>query len=109
MNKLSSIEDNINHFRLRAHRKARAHYLFSKSLSNRHVWFGISIIFITTLIGSGVVLDISKSSSHFTPQLLGFLSLVAAILSSFQTFLVLKVNLLNISPLLVNTMYCTER
>lgn len=86
MNVQESTENHINHFRLRTHRKARAHYLASKSLSRRHIWLGVPIILISTFVGSGVVADLSKSVTFFTPIILGLLSLTAAVLSSFQTF-----------------------
>ncbi|PWQ95559.1 SLATT domain-containing protein [Leucothrix arctica] len=81
-----SIENHLTHLRLRTHRKARAHYLASKSLSRKNIWFGACVILISAFVGSSVVTDLSKSVTYLTPQVFGILSLIAAILSSFQTF-----------------------
>lgn len=82
----NEIENHITHFRLRAHRKARAHYLASKSLANRHLWIGIPIIIISTIVGSSAIIEHAENSIHFTSQALASLSLIAATLSAFQTF-----------------------
>ena len=76
----------IEHFRLRSHRKARAHYLASKKSSKRHVWVGVPIIVITAVVGSGVILDVVEGYEPAGPFVIGGLSLIAAVLSTFQTF-----------------------
>lgn len=86
MELINKIEIHINHFRLRAHRKARAHYLASKIMARRHFILGIPVIFITSLIGSSIFVEYSKNSDYITPGLLGGISLLAVILSAFQTF-----------------------
>jgi len=86
MNNKNDIESHLEHFRKRAHRKSRAHYLASKSLSRRHIWFGVPIIFLTTVVGSSAVSELSQIDSFFSYRILGYLSLLAAVLSAFQTF-----------------------
>lgn len=76
----------IEHFRLRSHRKARAHYLASKSSFKKHIWVGVPIIVITTVVGSGVILNLIEGYAPTGPLVIGGLSLVAAVLSTFQTF-----------------------
>jgi hypothetical protein len=86
MNNINDIENHLEHFRKRAHRKSRAHYLASKSLSRRHIWFGTPIIFLTTIVGSSAVSDLSQIDNLFSYRILGYLSFLAAVLSAFQTF-----------------------
>ena len=71
----------------RARESQMVHYEMANLLSTRGRWLGVPVIFITTVIGTSVFA--SLSSVDITPMakiMVGSLSVIAAVLSSLQTF-----------------------
>ena len=76
----------IEYFRLRAHRRSRAHFLAAKRASNAHLWLGVPTMVLTVLVGSSIFISFMGELSILGRFVLGFLSLTAGILSTLQTF-----------------------
>lgn len=71
----------------RARESQMAHYEMANIFSRRERWLGVPVILITTVIGTSVFA--SLTSQVISPEAkiaVGMLSVVAAVLSSLQTF-----------------------
>jgi hypothetical protein len=81
----------IGHWRLRVHRMQLAHYDSEALFSRRHLWLGLPVILLSTIVGTSVFSTLQKTAQ--TPEgvnlriLVGMLSVAAAALAGLQTFL----------------------
>ena len=73
-------------YRLRVHRKARAHYLAAKNENRMHQWLGIPVVVTTTIVGTAIFATLSKDPDIYLKILTGLLSVLAGVLASLQTF-----------------------
>jgi hypothetical protein len=85
-NGMEDILARADRYRLRAHRKARAHYLASKRAHSMHLRLGVPVVVSTTIVGTTIFGTLSKNPQVFWMVLTGLLSLAAAVLAALQTF-----------------------
>lgn len=73
------------------HRRVResqfAHYEASKQLARANYTFGIPVVVISTFVGTAVFATLEKASGTEFRITVGCISVLAAVLSSLQTFL----------------------
>lgn len=66
----------------------KCHFLASHRYSRYNYWIGIPTIMFTTVVGTSIFASLSMDSRSVTATIvIGFVSIMAAILSSLQTFL----------------------
>jgi hypothetical protein len=65
----------------------RAHYLSADSLGRKKYWLGIPAVVLSTLVGTSVFATIQKQPSLTMQICVGLASVLAALLTSLQTFL----------------------
>lgn len=63
------------------------HYAAAKHFEECHRNLGVPVIVLSTIVGTAVFASIESSPAEWAQALVGFLSLLAAILSGLQTFL----------------------
>jgi hypothetical protein len=80
------IAQRANHYRLRAHRRSRAHYLACKRNGSLHIRLGVPVVIATTIVGTAIFGTLSSSPAFMWIVLTGLLSITAAVLASLQTF-----------------------
>lgn len=68
----------------------KAHYAAAVSLSRRNYWLGIPALFLSTIVGTTVFSTLNQNPDPFWRIIVGFLSLITAVLASLQTFLKLS-------------------
>jgi len=64
----------------------QAHYDSANYYSRLHLWFGIPVIALTTLVGTGAFASLQESPNITLRLLAGILGVISAILASLQTF-----------------------
>lgn len=71
----------------RARESQMTHYEMANIFSLRERWLGVPVIFLTSVIGTSVFASLATQViDHRAKILVGMLSVVAAVLSSLQTF-----------------------
>lgn len=84
-------DDLILHWRFRVHRMQHAHYESARRFGHLHLWLGLPVIILSTIVGTSVFATIQKTSQQSTsawlPIVVGLLSVLSAVLASLQTFL----------------------
>jgi hypothetical protein len=83
---VQDILDQANRYRVRAHRKARSHYLAGKTSQAKNVWLGVPVVVTTTIVGTTIFATLSKTPDIRWQITTGLLSIAAAVLASLQTF-----------------------
>ena len=83
---MKDIEVRAEKYRIRAHRKARAHYLAAKHHSARHKYLGVPVVITTAIVGTTIFVSLSENPSIAWKITTGLLSITAAILAALQTF-----------------------
>jgi hypothetical protein len=85
------IAELIGHWRLRVHRMQIAHYDSEALFSRRHLWLGLPVILLSTIVGTSVFSTLQKTELPVDGVdlriLVGLLSVAAAALAGLQTFL----------------------
>jgi hypothetical protein len=64
----------------------QAHYDSANYYNNLHYWFGIPVIALTTLVGTGVFATLQESVDNNLRVITGVFGVISAILASLQTF-----------------------
>jgi hypothetical protein len=64
-----------------------AHYAIATRLGKYNVWFGVPVVALTTLVGTSVFATLQKDVRTSLRIVVGFVSVLAAVLASLQTFL----------------------
>ena len=64
-----------------------AHYAIATRLARYNIWFGIPVVALATLVGTSVFATLQKDVRTDLRILIGFVSVLAAVLASLQTFL----------------------
>jgi hypothetical protein len=64
-----------------------AHYAIATRLVRYNIWFGIPVVALATLVGTSVFATLQKDVRTDLRILVGFVSVLAAVLASLQTFL----------------------
>lgn len=82
----SDISHEARRLRLRAHRRARAHYLAAKRCQRRHMALGVPVVVFSTIVGSAIFASISERPELQWQIAVGLLSITSAVLASLQTF-----------------------
>ncbi|SFG10043.1 hypothetical protein SAMN05518865_108120 [Duganella sp. CF458] len=86
----------IQHWRFRNHRVQLAHYDSARFFAGLHLLLGVPASVLSTLVGTAIFSTLSKSHTASMPTedgsivvqiAVGFLSVLAAILTGLQTFL----------------------
>jgi len=78
--------DRSEHYRIRVHRKSRAHYLTAKRYNRLNNWLGIPVVILTAIVGSAIFVSLSENPAVELRIATGFLSVLATVLASLQTF-----------------------
>ncbi len=87
MNKtVNDIRERAEYYRVRAHRKARTHYLTAKRASHMHTTLGVPVVVISTIVGSTIFATLSEEPAVGWKIATGMLSISAAVLAALQTF-----------------------
>lgn len=79
--------DLIRHWRFRVHRVQLAHYAAGRRHARFHLWLGLPVIILGTIVGTSVFATLQQSTETWLKITVGLLSVAAAILASLQTFL----------------------
>ncbi|MEW8624706.1 MAG: SLATT domain-containing protein [Candidatus Thiodiazotropha sp.] len=74
-------------WRLRIRIAQTAHFRYADLLKRRHYHFGLPVVILSTVVGTSVFASLSDDPSTILKIVVGLVSLLAAILSSLQTFL----------------------
>jgi conflict system pore-forming effector with SLATT domain len=64
-----------------------AHYAIATRLAKYNIWFGVPVVALATLVGTSVFATLQKDVRTDLRILIGFVSVLAAVLASLQTFL----------------------
>jgi len=80
------IEQRIEFYRLRASRKARAHYLTAKRHERSNIALGVPGIIANTIVGTAIFATISQQPATSLQVMAGLLSVSAGVLAALQTF-----------------------
>ena len=69
-------------------RVAYAHKIAAEALSKRHVWFGVPVVVLTTIVGTTAFATLNDAGgTHiWIGVFTGVLSVAAAVLAALQTF-----------------------
>ncbi len=84
-----NISELIGHWRLRVHRMQIAHYDSEAYFSRLHLYLGVPVIGLSTIVGTSVFASL-RETAQMDPTLqitVGLFSVTAAVLSGLQTFL----------------------
>jgi hypothetical protein len=79
--------DLVARWRFRVHRAQLAHYETARRLERQHLWLGILAIGLSAAVGTAVFASLAVNDQPWVRIVLGMFSVVAAVLSSLQTFL----------------------
>ncbi len=64
-----------------------AHYGIATRLGKYNIWFGVPVVALTTLVGTSVFATLQENVEISLRIVIGFVSVLAAVLASLQTFL----------------------
>jgi hypothetical protein len=64
-----------------------AHYAIATRLVKYNIWFGVPVVALSTLVGTSVFATLQKDVRTDLRIVVGFVSVLAAVLASLQTFL----------------------
>ncbi|MDQ4023933.1 MAG: SLATT domain-containing protein [Actinomycetota bacterium] len=64
-----------------------AHYVRATRLTKFNIWFGVPVVALTTFVGTSVFATLQEDVRTDLRILVGFVSVLAAVLASLQTFL----------------------
>jgi hypothetical protein len=64
-----------------------AHYANATRLGRHNVWFGVPVVVLSTLVGTSVFATLQENVETSLRIVVGFVSVLAAVLASLQTFL----------------------
>ena len=79
--------DLVARWRFRVHRVQLAHYETARRLERQHLWLGIFAIALSAAVGTAVFASLAVDDRPLVRIVIGALSVVAAVLTSLQTFL----------------------
>ena len=86
---IMNISELIGHWRLRVHRMQIAHYDSEAYFGRLHLYLGLPVIALSTIVGTSVFASLQESTQKDSRLqiTIGLLSVAAAVLSGLQTFL----------------------
>jgi conflict system pore-forming effector with SLATT domain len=64
-----------------------AHYSIATRLTKYNIWFGVPVVALATFVGTSVFATLQKDVETSLRIAVGFISVLAAVLASLQTFL----------------------
>lgn len=79
--------DLIRHWRFRVHRVQLAHYEAGRRFGHLHLWLGLPVVALTTIVGTSVFATLQESTHTSIQIAVGLLSVTSAVLAGLQTFL----------------------
>lgn len=65
----------------------KGHYLSADHFARLNYWLGMPVMALTTFVGTSVFASLQQAEPEWFRILIGFASVLAAVLASFQTFL----------------------
>lgn len=71
----------------RAKKSQQAHRAASKEFNRRHIVIGVLSVILSTFVGTAVFATLSQQVNLYMQIFVGFLSVLAAVLSALNTFL----------------------
>jgi hypothetical protein len=77
----------LDEWRLRAAIAQEAHYSRATSLADYNIWFGVPVVALSTLVATSVFATLQEDVRIELRVVVGFVSALAAVLASLQTFL----------------------
>ena len=83
---IEDIAHKLEYYRLRANRKARAHYLTAKRHEKSNITLGVPGIIANTIVGTAIFATISQQATLSVQVITGLLSISAGVLAALQTF-----------------------
>lgn len=83
---MDDILQRAEYYQVRAHRKARAHYLAAKRAARKHTLLGVPVVILSTIVGGTIFASISEDPAVGWKIVTGMLSVTAAVLAALQTF-----------------------
>lgn len=83
---IEGITQKLEYYRLRANRKARAHYLTAKRHERSNIALGVPGIIANTIVGTAIFATISQQPATSLQVMAGLLSVSAGVLAALQTF-----------------------
>ena len=84
---MQGTEELITQWRIRVSRMKYAHYQAAIVFERMHLYFGIPVIILSTVVGTAVFASLDSSANADVQVAVGLLSMLAAVLASLQTFL----------------------
>jgi hypothetical protein len=84
---VKSLEQLLADWRRRARESQFAHYEAVKPLVRANTSFGVVAVVLSTFVGTSLFATLESQSTSSFRLLIGFISVLAAVLSSLQTFL----------------------
>lgn len=82
-----TVSELIEQWQFRNHRVQLAHYECARRFERLHLWLGMPAIGLSTVVGTAVFSNLEKSADIKLQIGVGLLSVTAAVLTGFQTFL----------------------
>ena len=80
--------DLLRHWRFRAHRVQRGHYVAGRRYEHLHLWLGVPAVILGAIVGTAVFSSLAQSEISVPVTIaVGFLSVASAALAALQTFL----------------------
>jgi hypothetical protein len=81
-------ENNVSNYHNYAVRKCNAHYKMAERYKRNHRSFGVSVVVLTSVVGTSVFASLTKITTDLYLQIAtGFLSIIAVVMAALQTFL----------------------
>lgn len=83
---MHTLAGKVEYYRLRAHRKARSHYLAASHDQQMNTLLGVPVVITTAVVGTTIFATVSQQPNPTLQIAAGLLSLLAASLAALQTF-----------------------
>lgn len=82
-----TFQENITNYRSYAIQMDNAHYFMAEHYKKRHRYFGISVVILSSIVGTSVFSTLAKTQDYPIIIVTGFLSVLAVVMAALQTFL----------------------
>ena len=83
----SSVDELLERWHKEVSRSRHAHYEAARFYTKRNYWLGMPAVILSAIVGSTVFATLEKEVYLWVRLLVGFLSVVAGVLTALQTFL----------------------
>jgi len=89
---IAETEQLLQDWRSRVYAAQSAYYMMAERLRRWNYWLGISVVIVSSLVGTTIFTNLEKGVDYGTRIAVGTVSILAAVLSGLQTFLRLAEN-----------------